>query len=602
MPVTLTASEVKNITWEQLNQQLMSEPSIASGGDKRLKMHVHKDGSATISANYNVFSNAAEQKQLLGFVHSAIARSLGPSDLQQAVNAMPKIRANAIRADQLNDVDQAVNQARPGAWAARMNQNAHVQSVGLTNASIAPILGHAGSQVRPAGAGAGGALLVINSTIEPSGGVLIKTEASVVLKGATLVADLANHLPADLKAALPFGMVNYKAVDANDPGRALLVNALQAQVDDMNQKLLDPALSVEAQTELNALSGSIQNAIDGLNRPVGHKYHREIGQMELVPDSVQLNKLSFQDKVTLYNTPEFAQKLGQAMVACPMMGLNDHVGPALTNNASNFMINQRTGALTAIDYAANFNAVAAGKGPGGGDFNYGRPNPDQSLLSLATFADSAPATKGALINNLNDAITGGHEDSLFNAEDLKAYTPTANEVAAFELNLKIGITQGLNMVGQHINQFEQAYQELAKKEGLADQNQRPFVSRTAMENIANQLNVALNVPVPGVAHGAGGPPIVVLGDDSDVDSYSTDSESTEEGIDGYETDDASEGESLDEFEVDDEEEQLHQEQEQAMDLDGYEADDESPKPKVRAHYSPIVMTKSEGQGPSVQLS
>ena len=515
MPLDLTAAEVQNITWEQLNQRLMAEPSIATGGDKRLKMQMHANGGATISANFNVFSNAAEQQQLTGFVQATIARSMGPQGLgHMAPGAVP---ANGVlRANNLPGLSQAVENARPQVWGAKMQNNAHVQPVGLTSAGLTPILQPgAGTQIRPAGAGSGGALLALNPAVENSGGMLIKTEPPVVLKGAALVATLGNNLPQGLKDALPFGMVNYDAVDPNDAGRPLVVQALQAQDASLTLQLQDPNLTQDQQDNLQQTQGSVQAAIDGLNRPVGHNRHREVGRMELVPDSVQLNKLPLPDKLALYKTPEFAQKIGQAMAVCPMLGLNDHMGPGFNNNASNFMINPQNGALTAIDYAANFNQVAPGTGPGGGDYNYGRANPAQDLATLAAFAASPPgAAYGAAqidVAKTLGAITGGTDDSFFNAADMVVFnqTITPQERQDFEDNLKAGINQGLQTIGQHIDQFEQAYQDLAAAENVADQNLRPFVSRAHMQQIANNLGVNLTVAVPAV--GVGGPPAVGVG-------------------------------------------------------------------------------------------
>lgn len=496
MPRSLTAQEQDSISLTELAQTIEND----TGGFERhlnrdLRLPERNGGTAEIKVHTETLNNpltaGANRAAAMALVQNALKREVGESAAAKLWNNSGLEGASRITVGDLKALTEKVGHfhqasAQIQAENQRLTQLRSQPPPAMQPPTLADLTAAPTAQLKVSDQGSGGAVITPTA--------VAKIEHEVLGKGALETARVA-------EAA--FGL--------NSPDSPLQFTPVVLYNDAASKAGANQALS-QLQASLPAKSNeSLDGHVYGLN-PDSRSY--DTNSVHLAPrvDGKPLNKLDVAEKIALFKNGALAQDIGKASSICPVLGLNDHVGPnpvqrgdlkdfsftSGNQNISNLMLSNESGRLVAIDYAPT---------PNGANNNYGNTSPDKAVACVATFLtniskspESFDQAMNQMVNSsgskatpfsgtMNVFLNPAGGDSFLSPEEADAFDlhVTPEEKRQFAANLVMGSLDGLEYLHQHEQQLDQALHESSERCGLDVNQERNFMSRQEMANMQQGL-------------------------------------------------------------------------------------------------------------------
>ncbi|MBL9183090.1 MAG: hypothetical protein JNN17_13200 [Verrucomicrobiaceae bacterium] len=496
MPRSLTSQQQGNISLTELAQTISDD----TGGfqnylDRSLRLPERNGGNVELKVHTERFNNPLTAKgnsqNAVQLVYDSLQREVGQhaAELLWDRNKMENGRVTVGQIKDLHDSvknfhqAQAVIRGQMNDWDQRRQQNAiPLAAPSLDALTAAPV-----AQLKVSAQGSGGAILT------PSG--VAKVEHSAMGRGAYETAQVA---------AEAFGM--------NSPDCPLQFTPVALYTDPASLQAAHQTLSAFKATPAGANNHLVDRHLQTLD-PTSPKAGDAGVSVAARVDGRPLNRLNIEEKIALFQGGQLAADIGKASVLCPVLGLNDHVGPngngklgpgffaAGQQNISNLMLDNQTGRLVAIDYAPTAKGTITAQGMSNG---YGAAGPDNAVASLAAFvtraAESPEAYEEAVTQMLarNGTVCplagtmtaflkpdDADGDSYLSHEEKLAFDlhVTPEQQRAFAEQMLKGAVEGLSYLQQHQQELAQAVENSSRRCGMTEGYRRNFLQPQEMANL-----------------------------------------------------------------------------------------------------------------------
>lgn len=494
MPLQFSAQNQNEIGFAALVAAISQDTGgFQNHQDRSLRLPGRSAGQVELKVHTERFNNpltSAQNQQNAGqFIYDALCRDIGQHAADTLWNRQ-QLNPGRMTVGQLGTLAdsvtafrqaQAVVQTRQDDLAQkRQNPMPPLAAPGLDALTSAPAAG-----TKVSDQGSGGAILTPTA--------VVKVEHAALARGAQETARVAGQA---------FGM--------NNPDCPLQFTPVSLHADDASRQSAHQALSALHADPLHAGNDQIKRHVEALDPTQAASADMGVSVAALV-NGKPLNRLDISDKVALFTGGHLAADIGKASVLCPVLGLNDHVGPKGTGtggpedfssgqqNISNLMLDNQTGRLVAIDYAPTPNGDITPQGMSRG---YGANRPDNAVASLAAFVTKAAQSpkdykealddlvnsrRTPLVGTMNALLKPGNEggDSFLTHNEKTAFDlhVTPEQKRAFAAQMLGGVAEGLGYLKEHQQELAQAVEDSSQRCGMTDGYQRNFIQQQDMANL-----------------------------------------------------------------------------------------------------------------------
>lgn len=496
MPRSLTSQQQGSISLTELAQTISDD----TGGfqnhlDRSLRLPERNGGTVELKVHTELFNNPLTAKEnsqnAVQLVYDALHREVGQhaAEVLWERNQMENGRVTVGQIKDLHNSVQNFHQARAlisgqmNDWSQRRQQNAMpLAAPSLDALTAAPV-----AELKISDQGSGGAILT------PSG--VAKVEHSAMGRGAYETAQVA---------AEAFGM--------NSPDCPLQFTPVTLYTDPASMQAAHQALTNFKATPAGAENQLVDRHLATLDPTSPNAGDAGVSVAARV-DGRPLNRLKIEEKIALFQGGQLAADIGKASVLCPVLGLNDHVGPngngkrgpgffaAGQQNISNLMLDNQTGRLVAIDYAPTPKGDITAKGMSNG---YGSAGPDNAVASLASFVTRAAESPEAYEEAVNQMLARNGSvcplagtmtaflkpdhadgDSYLSHEEKRAFDlhVTPEQQRAFAKQILNGAVEGLSYLQAHQQELAQAVENSSQRCGMTEGYRRNFIQPQEMANL-----------------------------------------------------------------------------------------------------------------------
>ncbi len=496
MPRSLTSQQQGSISLTELAQTISDD----TGGfqnhlDRSLRLPERNGGTVELKVHTELFNNPLTAKEnsqnAVQLVYDALHREVGQhaTEVLWNRNQMENGRVTVGQIKELHNSVQNFHQAQAvirgqrNDWDQRRQQNAMpLAAPSLDALTAAPV-----AQLKISDQGSGGAILT------PSG--VAKVEHSAMGRGAYETAQVA---------AEAFGM--------NSPDCPLQFTPVALYTDPASMQAAHQALTNFKATPAGAGNALVDRHLETLDPTSPNAGDAGVSVAARV-DGRPLNRLKIEEKIALFQGGQLAADIGKASVLCPVLGLNDHVGPNANGklgpgsfvggqqNISNLMLDNQTGRLVAIDYAPTPKGDITAQGMSNG---YGSAGPDNAVASLASFVTRAAESPEAYEKAVNQMLARNGSvcplagtmtaflipddadgDRYLSHEEKRAFDlhVTPEQQRAFAKQILNGAVEGLSYLQEHQQELAHAVENSSQRCGMTEGYRRNFIQPQEMANL-----------------------------------------------------------------------------------------------------------------------